>query len=115
MRTAQFRRDFNDMLIGDAGYEGHGGHAKTKATRLPTVPMGDRANGVALNSGKKKKGQHVAVWLFSYPNSGTTWMQDMIQETVGVRESAYKGEIPAAHGAGSQKNQKQDIPCSRQG
>ena len=75
--------------------------------------MGERASGVAPNSGKKKKGQHVAVWLFSYPNSGTTWMQDLIEHAVGVRDSAYKGEIPSA--LGMQKNLKRDIPCSKQG
>ena len=85
-RTAHFRRAFNDMLVGE-------GHDRTKATSS-TVPMGERASGVAPNSGKKKKGQHVAVWLFSYPNSGTTWMQDLIEHAVGVRDSAYKGEIP---------------------
>ena len=56
--------------VGEGAGAGGGGTSTSRVDEL--------AHGIDP-SGKRipRKGRHVAVWLFSYPNSGTTWMQQV--------------------------------------
>ena len=112
-RTAHFRPYF-DELVGMA--RGGVQHAEAEAAVEATTGMGSgngastgmaagmaagdqRAHGSTDDGAPRRGMTHVAVWLFSYPNSGTTWTQELLREAVGIQDSTYKAEGGKTRGA----------------
>ena len=81
-RSAHFRPYWDELVSGIR----HGPNSMAVADERAYAPPGDGALGDAPPTQSRPRpgnASHSAVWLFSYPNSGTTWMQDLLEEVSG--------------------------------